>query len=430
MGRVRVIALSILALSLGCSESVVPDGGFDASVMDAGRADAGLDGGEDAGASDSGIDAAPRTDAGETWTGEGCDPVRGIECDGDWSGRCEPGCAADECCSPQNGEFRCMRRTALGACPAADLWVDVSKIEDRYLLSWREFESADCALDEACVEAPGRRRLLRFATWTPNTGNADLYMGDPEAMSDLFEYSACHDHFHFNSYARYELRDDAGEIVARGHKQSFCLVDGFRYPEGDTRGNFYTCENQGIQRDYQDVYADWLDCQWIDITDVAPGDYRLVIELNFEGLLLEQDYENNLVEVPVTVRASDVTLACPPALLRSASRNCELERAGRYTCTPSEMLQVGCSATCGIGECTGDPFLRVCEGSDDPNCDSGLALASNDNSFCDSMICGLGGDCCPRVEVECPPSGEIVVYHGSYDPREPSTCNVVVAPAP
>lgn len=419
----RTLAPLGLALALAaCGEPPALDAG--ATGMDAGL-DAGHDAGLDAGADGGHDGGAPDATA---WVGPGCDPVVGIECDGDWAGRCDPGCAPTECCSPQRGAFACVPRTAEGACPAADIWFDASRVRESYDFAWRDFDAASCAIEEACVGREGRRRLLTFATWTPNTGEADLYLGDPAEMVSLFTFSACHDHYHFDSYARFELRDATGATVAPGHKQATCLLDTYSYPDNDIRDLVYTCENQGIQRGFQDVYFEYLDCQWIDVTDVPPGDYVLHVELNYEHRLLEQDYDNNVVDVPITVRPDDVTLACPASIRAGTRRNCGLRREGRYACTPGTLLHVGCSALCGIGECTGDPFVRVCDGVDDPGCDSGLALAYDDNSYCDMELCSLGGDCCPRAEVTCPPSGEIVVFSGAYLPGAPYTCDVAVQP--
>jgi len=134
--------------------------------------------------------------------------------------------------------------------------------------------------------------------------------------------------------------------------------------------------------------------------------------------------------VPIVIPPDDVTRSCPAGVLRGTDRNCGLERAGTYTCTPGEDIEVACSSICGFGSCTGDAFLRVCDIGHDPDCDTGFAIGDNDNSYCDEMLCGLGGDCCPRAQAVCPESGEIVVYTGAWDPRLAHTCDVVVRPAP
>ncbi len=236
----------------------------------------------------------------------GCNDTDGIECDGDWSAECTPACSASQCCSPQRGRFMCVDRDASGNCPAADLWVDGDRITGRYRIERDTFSPTSCEIVEGCVMAPGARRLLRFDTWTPNTGTADMFLGSPSAprTRDHFEYSDCHRHFHFNSYAEYELlTPDRMCVVATGHKQAFCLLDYYAYPGTDDRGARYTCSFQGIQRDWQDVYSAGLDCQFVDITDVAPGEYVLRIRINTDHILYETDYANNEIFIPVTIPA-------------------------------------------------------------------------------------------------------------------------------
>ena len=52
---------------------------------------------------------------------------------------------------------------------------------------------------------PGLRRLVRFTVMTPNTGDEDIFVGDPNehfaADDGLFEFASCHHHFHFRHYA-------------------------------------------------------------------------------------------------------------------------------------------------------------------------------------------------------------------------------------
>jgi hypothetical protein len=136
-----------------------------------------------------------------------------------------------------------------------------------------------------------------------------MFLGVPSSSSSYFEYSPCHRHYHFNTYAEYELLTADGSCVAaEGHKQAFCLLDFYAYPcgvEGAPRceriRDGYHCSNQGIRSGAQDVYAATLDCQWIDITGVPPGDYVIRIRLNTEHILAEENYDNNEVRVPVTI---------------------------------------------------------------------------------------------------------------------------------
>jgi hypothetical protein len=241
----------------------------------------------------------------------GCNPTDGVECDGDWTGTspmtgmpyCSPACGAGECCTPRDGRFQCHPRGADGSCPAADIFIDATQIEGRFDIEWQEFRADSCEIAEACVQGTGMRRLLRFDTWTPNIGEADLFLGQPTTPSDVFTFSPCHGHHHFDSYAQYELLSaDACCVAASGHKQAFCLIDLARYDEtiGGPTG-VYGCGYQGIQRGYQDIYSSGLDCQFVDITDVPPGDYILRIRVNVDHILNESDYSNNEINVPVTI---------------------------------------------------------------------------------------------------------------------------------
>ena len=181
---------------------------------------------------------------------------------------------------------------------------------------------ADCTLQPAdqCVDGPGTRKLLRFSVLALNRGTADLFLGTPTAGDPRFVYSSCHKHFHFESFARYELRARGGTTVVKtGQKRSFCVEDLRTDPEFpqaracaadvDCQGHghcrngvcMYDCTYQGIQPGRGDIYESNLDCQWIDTTDVPPGEYDLWVFLNTEQLLPESDYTNDAAMVPVTV---------------------------------------------------------------------------------------------------------------------------------
>ncbi len=196
--------------------------------------------------------------------------------------------------SPGNGSL---------GCPGPDLFVDDAAIEPAFT----DIMVADdsCLLIEGCVNGTGWRTIMRFDTVTPNIGSEDLALGVPANEPDVFHYSDCHEHYHFDEYANYELSDADG-IVATGHKQAFCLLDFFPWAWAGEMGTF-NCGNQGISRGWTDIYQSDLPCQWIDVTDVPPGDYVLHVELNRARadqampLLVERDYANNAVDVPVSI---------------------------------------------------------------------------------------------------------------------------------
>lgn len=247
--------------------------------------------------------------------GEGsvCDPAMGAAA-----------CADDLLCCSQGavnaGIYRCASSVAgidfdnppaspddpgNGAmgCDAPDIFVD-----ENALNPWIDeifVNQNSCTVQEACVNGPGLRRLLRFDTRTPNIGSRDMAMGVPSNHPDLFHYSGCHSHYHFDNYAAYELDDGTG-VIATGHKQAFCLIDLESWAWPQENGNF-DCGNQGISRGFADIYGSYLDCQWIDITDVPAGTYTLRIRLNNPPagtdtpIINERDYDNNVAEIQVDI---------------------------------------------------------------------------------------------------------------------------------
>ncbi len=215
-----------------------------------------------------------------------CDPQQGAAA-----------CPGDLLCCAQNvrndGVFRCTAPVAgldpqdppaspqdpgngaLG-CDAPDLLLDPAQIEPSFadILVTNQ----TCELLEGCVGGTGPRRLMLFTAAIRNVGSRDLVLGIPANHPDVFHYSPCHQHYHFDEFARYDLR--AGDtVVAIGHKQAFCMLDTISWAWPFELPTF-DCANQGISRGFTDSYEAGLPCQWIDVTGVAPGDYTLRVELN------------------------------------------------------------------------------------------------------------------------------------------------------
>jgi hypothetical protein len=146
----------------------------------------------------------------------------------------------------------------------------------------------------------GTRKLLRFTSETRNQGAADLYLGNP-ATNPQFVWAPCHGHYHFGNYATYRLVDSSGREAARGLKVGFCLLDTVRWDPNASSQARYTCDNQGIQKGWADIYDSTLDGQWIDITSVPDGNYTLEIAVNPQRALAESNYDNNITRIPVSI---------------------------------------------------------------------------------------------------------------------------------
>jgi hypothetical protein len=159
-----------------------------------------------------------------------------------------------------------------------------------------------CAVQEQCVSGIGMRNLLRFTTSTVNRGRGDLMLPrlpEPGMRDDTYDWSDCHKHHHLKGYVRYELVGRDG-VVLTGRKQAFCIADMRQIDAGRPRAR-YSCTEQGLQPGWADTYGDDVDCQWLDVTDVASGAYTLRVTVNPEGVLPDSDLTNNVFTLPVSI---------------------------------------------------------------------------------------------------------------------------------
>ena len=177
---------------------------------------------------------------------------------------------------------------------APDLALVAARMDGSALVTEQAFAATDCEVIEGCVGGLGARRLLRFNTVTANVGTADLVLGKtpPAGTSDgVFVWSPCHMHHHVAGYAAFSLWD-GDALVVTGRKQAFCLEDDAQVAPG-TPSHGYRCNFQGMTVGWADVYGRDLPCQWLDVTEVPPGTYRLRVEIDAEHVLPDSDPSNN-----------------------------------------------------------------------------------------------------------------------------------------
>jgi hypothetical protein len=145
------------------------------------------------------------------------------------------------------------------------------------------------------------------------------------SLVGTFVFHPAHNHWHMADFARYELRSidgdgSTGPVVAATDKVSFCMIDtdvfdstlahfgmGFKHACGqDAR--------QGLKVGMGDTYSSSLSDQFIDISTVADGTYRLVSAADPNvpdrpgGRLLELNDANNAASVDVVITRSSVTI--------------------------------------------------------------------------------------------------------------------------
>src|SRR5262245_4661401 len=219
-----------------------------------------------------------------------------------------------------------------------DLIVDQAALRQHWVVRNENLPADACSVEEGGI-TPGQHVLLRFTVATPNIGDADLAIGDPNvhvaANDGLFEFATCHNHYHFRHYALYELVDAHTGVVWKAAKRGFCMIDIERYKqfegEVDNKRHFASCGaigipgNQGISKGWSDVYVWQLGGQYfvLDGGDgqpvVPPGDYLIRITVNppfvaaagepcpnvdpqgFCHQLPESDYSNNVSQISLTI---------------------------------------------------------------------------------------------------------------------------------
>lgn len=231
-----------------------------------------------------------------------------------------------------------------------DLIVDGKAIATSWVVYEQSLKESFCSLAEGGT-TPGFHRVLRMTVTTPNIGDADIYIGDPQKHWDpngdgdpgdsdgLYVLSSCHHHFHFQNYATYELLSADRTKTWLSAKRGFCMIDVTPWNNNDggvSSWVYRSCGrpafdgfsaipgNQGISVGYADTYSKWLGGQYFVLDGgngqpvVPPGNYVIRVVVNppfvcqasdprphdghgFCHNFRESNYDNNIAEVPLTI---------------------------------------------------------------------------------------------------------------------------------
>lgn len=243
---------------------------------------------------------------------------------------------------------------------------------------YRYVRPSGCELAEGAVAGTGWRRVVQFTTADENVGNRPLRIGavdyadegEPQELDahKLFEFSACHQHYHFKYYGDFRWQGDGRLVNA---KNGFCLQSTSRTAnrEHSPLGNaFAGCGFQGIEAGWVDEYKAGIPAQWLDTTDLPAGTGTRTFTSNPRGLLCEGTLLDSngdplpdgapIAWTPTTLKADDGTPVEAPRCRLSPRWDANNAHSVRQTIPPfgQGMLtescdrgQIGPLRNCGFG---------------------------------------------------------------------------------
>lgn len=124
-----------------------------------------------------------------------------------------------------------------------------------------------------------------------------------------------HNHWHLRGLESSDLiRLDNGSKAGAGAKQGFCFYDNTQYNltlSGAPQSPVYTgCGNQsslsvlmGLSVGWADEYAYYLGYQYVDVTNLGAGRYRLVVTADPSHYFTEANTSNNSTYVDLQLKA-------------------------------------------------------------------------------------------------------------------------------
>ena len=187
------------------------------------------------------------------------------------------------------------------------------------------FTSIVVNVGDGPFEAHGQRSGTKDSNMTTSQrifdgAGSSSYLDRPTDATMYFGRDG-HNHWHLQDLEDFKLeRLDNGNLVGTGAKHGFCFFDNFRY--GSTLDPFYTRQTSppacaqgqpsalsakmGLSRGWGDAYWRSLPDQYIDVTGLTSGRYRLQGTADANNWFLESNDLNNFTWVDIQIGSSSV----------------------------------------------------------------------------------------------------------------------------
>jgi len=186
-----------------------------------------------------------------------------------------------------------------------DLVINSTRMMEEVAIEEKNFDNTSCSWLDRCIEKPGLRRLLKFSFEILNQGLASFDFPSAGQNPHLYPYSACRDSIYLDKFVDFYLLNLNGDVVLTRRKKVYCSIETHRFFDGHNIDcyKYNPCYEESIVPGWSAVYKTEaeIDCQYLDITDIAPGDYKLVVSVNTYRIVMEISYENNFASVNVTI---------------------------------------------------------------------------------------------------------------------------------
>ena len=186
------------------------------------------------------------------------------------------------------------------------------------------FSSIVVNVGAGSFEAHGQRPDTSVSTMTTTQRIFNDAGGYRDVATDASMYYSGdgHNHWHLTDLEDFELiRLDNGKLVGTGAKHGFCFYDNYRF--GSTQDPFYTRQTSppacgrysselevtmGLLRGWGDIYRYTLPDQYIDVTGLVSGKYRLRATADADNWFVESNDTNNFTWVDIQLRTSSVKI--------------------------------------------------------------------------------------------------------------------------